>query len=450
MQTGAPTGDLLEQVLDALPDPVLLVDGDLRVTSANAAAQRLLDRPSDALAGRAVAGLLAAHDGEAVEDAWRRLVRPGSAWQRDAALDLLGVRGTPVVVHLSSLPDTTGAAGGVVTLKPRPEQPPLPASSGLAADLAGAMSGDQLVLHYQPVVRLSDRRPVACEALVRWDHPQRGLLEPAQFLALVDSPSLAVRLGERVLRLACHAAHGWSGSWPGLQVTVNLSERQLLQPGTVTVVREALAVAACPPDRLVLEVPETALVHDPESALSALLALKQLGVDVAVDDLGTGSSSLSYLRRFPIDVVKVDRSLVAGLGNDPEDGAVVAALISLADAMGVRCVAEGVETADQLALLRRLGCRLGQGHLFSRPLTLTSASGWLARALAPAVPRSGGARLPAETVERALQLQAEGASLHTIAARLNAEGHRNTGGRRFHHTAIAQLITESRFPGVDV
>lgn len=324
----------------------------------------------------------------------------------------------------------------------------------LADELAEALRGDQIVLHYQPIVRIQDRRPVAAEALVRWEHPRRGLLWPVEFLPAADTAALAGPLGLRVLRQACHAAAGWARDLrqgTALQVAVNLSERQLLQPGTAALVREALTVAGCPPQRLLLEVAERALLREPDAALHALQSLKDVGVGVAIDDLGTGSSPLSYLKRFPVDLVKVDRSLVAGLGSDPEQTAVVASLVSLSQAMGVRCVAEGVETADQLGVLRRLGCELGQGHLFTRPMNAHAAHEWLGRALSPRAVAAPREKAPDPTsVQRALELQAEGASLHTVAARLNAEGHRSTGGRRWHHTSVAHVIAAHRYPDLSI
>jgi EAL domain-containing protein (putative c-di-GMP-specific phosphodiesterase class I) len=279
-------------------------------------------------------------------------------------------------------------------------------------------------------------------------------LVAAQFLDLADTAELGGALGVRVLRQACHAAAAWARAIPApaqVQVAVNLSGQQLLQPGTVGVVRDALALADCPPERLVLEIPEGALAADEDAAREALEGLAALGVQLALDDLGTDSSPLSYLGHFPLDLVKIDRSLVSGLGTDPEMGAVVASLVSLAQAMGVRSVAEGVETTDQLSVLRRLGCDLAQGYLFTRPMSLPAATDWLQRSLAPArAPRRAPAAVPQEALKRALELQAEGASLHTVAARLNAEGHRNAVGRRWHHTAVAQLIAAHRFPDMDV
>lgn len=436
-----------DAVLEALRAPVLVVDGELGVTAVNAAACDLLGQTAGEVVGRPLLSCVSLVDAEAGRQAVHALHR-GETWELAAETGAIGRR-VPVQLRGGPLLGAAGRSCAVVALLP--STGPADVAADLVAELAEAVRGDAVVLHFQPVVRLHDRRPVAAEALVRWEHPTRGLLPPSEFLSAANSSASAGALGMRVLRQACHAAAGWGRdlrSRPPVQVAVNLSERQLLQPGTVAFAREALAVADCPPERLIIEVAEESLLRDPDAAGRALSALKDLGIDLAVDDLGTGSSPLSYLKRFPIDVVKVDRSLIAGLGRDADSSAVVAALISMAHAIGVRCVAEGVETADQLTILRRLGCELGQGYLFSRPMAGHAAGEWLARALAPraaVVPRQD---LPArpDVVAQALALQAEGASLHTIAARLNADGQRNSGGRRWHHTSVAQLIAEHLYP----
>lgn len=441
-------------VLDALPSAVLLVDPALVVLELNDHARALLQLEQDPV-GRATQALLSrAEDGPL--DAAAAAASAGRPWVLDADIPSPDGPPRPVRLHGAPLRPDGRLAGAVVTLEPQPSHrtirlPGGGSSISISDELSEALRGDQIVLHYQPIVRLQDSRPVAAEALVRWEHPRRGLLRPAEFLATADTAALAERLGTRVLRQACHAAAAWARSMkstPGVRVAVNLSQRQLLQAGTSTLVRDALAVAQCPPEQLLLEVPEDALLRDPESAVHALKALKDVGVGIAIDDLGTGSSALSYLKRFPVDMVKIDRSLIAGLGQDPEQSAVVASLVSMAQAIGVPCVAEGVETADQLRVLRRLECDFAQGYLFSRPMNEQSATQWLVRALptrSRATPRTTPAVAP-EAVQRALELQAEGASLHTLAARLNAEGHRNVGGRRWHHTSVAQLIAAHKFP----
>lgn len=443
MPDQATTHQLVQELVEAMPWAAALLDEHLAVTVPNSKLQTLVGGDP---VGSSLDELLAVADGSVV----RTALDPTAA-RPAVPVVLRRTDGSAVAaqLHLAEL-EWGSSRAHLLTVEPV-EPGGRDGPTHRVRDLAAALRGDEIVLHYQPLVRLADRRPVLVEALARWEHPARGLLGPREFLAAADSAELAGQLTGRVLREACHAAAGWARRAAGkrsLPVTVNLSERQLLQPGTPTLIRDALRVAECPAELLVVEVPERALYRAPGLAGEALRAVKRLGVGIAVDDLGTGSSAFSYLTNFPVDLVKIDRSLVAGIGVDPEQTSVVASLVSLARAMGVRCVAEGVETADQLAVLRLLGCELGQGYLFTRPMTGASVEAWLSRA-AVRRPRRGApapAVHPEATAVRALALQEQGASLHTIAARLNAEGHRNPSGRRWHHTAVAALIAAQQFP----
>ncbi|MGH9034451.1 MAG: EAL domain-containing protein, partial [Acidimicrobiia bacterium] len=233
----------------------------------------------------------------------------------------------------------------------------------------------ELVVHYQPLLDLMSGRVVGVEGLVRWDHPQRGLLLPGEFISLAEDTGLVVPLGAEVLATACHQVMAWQ---PGLSLSVNLAARQLLAPDLCSIVEEALAGSGLAPDRLCLEITESALLEDSESSTRALNRLKALGVCIGVDDFGTGFSSLTYLKRFPVDVLKIDRSFVDGLCRDREDRAIVASVIDLAHAFGLTTTAEGVETAEQLTQLRALGCEQGQGYLWSRPLPAEAAGRWIA------------------------------------------------------------------------
>lgn len=446
----ATAGAWVDAMLGALPEPVALVDEALVVAASNAALRRLIGADPDR---QHLPALVAPEHADVLRDA---ALRATSAATPPVSLALVshdGIR-QPVQVRVSAL-QSAEITGALVTFFPASGTPGTQAPVDVATELAAALRSDQVVLHYQPVVRLDDHRPVLVEALVRWENPARGLLWPADFLAAADTPVLSGLLSQRVLREACHASAAWARGLPDgrrVQVGVNLSQRQLLQPGSRALVSEALTIAGCAADQLLLEVSESALLADPDAAEQALHGLKELGVDIAVDDLGTGSSSLSYLKRFPIDLVKIDRSLIEGVGRNTDQSAVVASLVSLAHAIGVPCVAEGVETADQLAVLRLLGCDLGQGHLFTRPMTSHAIGEWLARAhtTQPRSTRNRRAAPSTATVTRALDLQRLGASLHTVAARLNAEGHRNSDGRRWHHTSVAQLIAAERFPDLEI
>jgi diguanylate cyclase (GGDEF)-like protein/PAS domain S-box-containing protein len=232
---------------------------------------------------------------------------------------------------------------------------------------------------YQPIVRLVSGQLVGAEALVRWEHPDRGLIAPDEFIALAEETGLIVPIGNHVLREACRQAERWRADGQPLEIKVNLSARQFGHPALVGQVAEILADTAIDPAAVYLEITETVLMEDVESTSASLRELKHLGVSLTVDDFGTGYSSLTYLKRFPVDELKVDRAFVAGLLNDPEDSAIVAAVINLAHTLGLAAVAEGVENAEQVAKLRELGCDIGQGYHFGRPQPAEALAGLLSR-----------------------------------------------------------------------
>ncbi|MBW3616072.1 MAG: EAL domain-containing protein, partial [Actinobacteria bacterium] len=238
-------------------------------------------------------------------------------------------------------------------------------------DLRRAIEREELVVHYQPKLRLTDGRIVAAEALLRWDHGGRGLVSPGQFIPVAEETGLIVPIGQWVLEQACRSAAAWATANPEdpVMVSVNLSARQLAHRGLVKEVGETLAMSGVDPSLICLEITESVLMDDAEASVRDLRALKALGVRLAVDDFGTGYSSLSYLKRFPVDFLKVDRSFVEGLGRDPEDTAIVSAIVKLARALGLAVVAEGVETELQLVELQRLDCEYGQGFFWSKAIT---------------------------------------------------------------------------------
>ncbi|ACL40818.1 diguanylate cyclase/phosphodiesterase with PAS/PAC sensor(s) [Pseudarthrobacter chlorophenolicus A6] len=238
-----------------------------------------------------------------------------------------------------------------------------------------------LRVHYQPRIDLHTGRASGVEALVRWQHPTRGLLPPSEFIAMAEESGLVRPLGAWVLDETLKLAeslrrddrHG-----AGLEFAVNLSARQLNDPGLVDMVESALERRNLDPALLLLEITETALMSDPGAAVESLAALKNLGVGLAVDDFGTGYSSLTYLKKFPINELKIDRSFIMGLGLDSGDAAIVGSCIDLAHAVGIRAVAEGVETSGQAQTLQDMGCDLAQGYLFARPLPEPRLREWLA------------------------------------------------------------------------
>jgi diguanylate cyclase (GGDEF)-like protein len=235
----------------------------------------------------------------------------------------------------------------------------------LEGDLHHALERDELRLHYQPVVDLSSGRIVGVEALLRWQHPRLGLLAPMRFVPVAETNGLIVPIGTWVVHEACRQA----ASWPGVEVAVNVSPRQLYARDFPDVVRAALDGAGLEPGRLCLEVTESTLIADPEAARASLVAVKRLGVRLAIDDFGVGQSSLGQLRTMlPIDTLKIDKSFVDDLDRTDDGLAIVDAVVRLARSLGVRAVAEGVETAGQAEALRTLRCGLAQGFHFERPV----------------------------------------------------------------------------------
>jgi diguanylate cyclase (GGDEF)-like protein/PAS domain S-box-containing protein len=244
----------------------------------------------------------------------------------------------------------------------------------LAADLRRALERDELLLHYQPNVDLTTGEIVGFEALVRWQHPTRGLVPPIEFIGVAEATGLIVPLGRWVLREACRQAVEWNRP---LKMAVNVSVRQFEDDDVTAMVAAVLAETGMPPQWLCLEMTESVLLTDTDDNLSRIVSLKALGVMLAMDDFGTGYSSLAYLRRFPMDILKIDRSFVDRLGAESEDEALVRTIVRLAQRFGMSTVAEGIENETQLALLREAGCDTAQGYLLSRPLPKVQATALL-------------------------------------------------------------------------
>ena len=257
----------------------------------------------------------------------------------------------------------------------------------LEADLRLALERDELVLHYQPTVDLRTGETVGFEALVRWHHPVRGMVSPLDFIGIAEATGLIVPLGRWVLTEACRQAVAWgAGTTRRLKMAVNVSVRQFEHGDLSAMVAEVLAATGMPVDQLCLEMTESVLLTDTDENLTQLQRLKALGVTLAMDDFGTGYSSLAYLRRYPMDILKIDRSFVDRLGGDREDEALVRTIVGLGRSLGMTTVAEGIEDAGQLATLRELGCDLAQGFYLSRPLPAAEAGRVLTDGLARALP----------------------------------------------------------------
>jgi diguanylate cyclase (GGDEF)-like protein/PAS domain S-box-containing protein len=250
--------------------------------------------------------------------------------------------------------------------------------------LRRALDQGELRVHYQPIVNLGSGAIEGFEALVRWEDPERGLVPPDQFLDVAEETGLIVPIGAWVLEESCRQLADWRRRFPraNWSMAVNLSARQVARSGLANIVAGALRSSGVDPSALCLELTETVLIEAGTSGLAMLRSLKDLGVHLGIDDFGTGYSSLSYLRRFPVDVVKVDRSFVAGLGDEGEDDAIVSAVVGLTQRLGLRAVAEGVETEEQAARLRSMRCDLAQGFLFARPAPPQDLEGVLATSAA--------------------------------------------------------------------
>jgi diguanylate cyclase (GGDEF)-like protein/PAS domain S-box-containing protein len=238
----------------------------------------------------------------------------------------------------------------------------------LGNDLRAAIESGELILYYQPQIDLQRGGVIGAEALVRWMHPEHGLISPAKFIPLAEETGLILPLGEWVLREACSQAARWHENGYPIKVSVNLSARQFRQVNFVETVAMALTQSKLTANWLDLELTESAIIENGNAAVDMLARLKELGVSLSVDDFGTGYSSLSYLRQFPVDVLKIDRSFIQQIERDPKDQAVVRAIIELAHALSLRVTGEGVETEGQRSLLRRLGCNVMQGFLVSPPV----------------------------------------------------------------------------------
>jgi EAL domain-containing protein (putative c-di-GMP-specific phosphodiesterase class I) len=237
--------------------------------------------------------------------------------------------------------------------------------------LRRAVERNELIVHYQPEVSLATGNIVGFEALTRWEHPERGLLLPEQFVPVGEETGLIVPIGEVVLEKACRKAKEWRELRPSdpPAVCVNLSARQFREPGLTESVARIIDDTGVEPRSLFLEVTESTAMRDAQATAATLEEIQDLGVRTILDDFGTGYSSLSYLERFPVDYIKIDRSFVGGLGKEPGAAVLASGVISLAHALGIKVIAEGVETEQQFEHLRGMGCDLAQGHLFSIPLT---------------------------------------------------------------------------------
>ncbi len=256
----------------------------------------------------------------------------------------------------------------------------------LETDLRRAQERNEFIIEYQPIVSLTDFRVSGFEALVRWQHPDRGLVSPIDFIPAAEEGGQILQIGQWVMRQACLDMRAWQEQFPAdppLFVTVNLSAKQFAQPDLIEQVKESLELSQLDPNCLKLEITESVVMDDIEKGTAMLFQLRALGVRLSIDDFGTGYSSLSYLHRFPIDTLKIDRSFVTRIVNDKENIEIVRTILMLAENLGMDVVAEGVETQEQMALLRQLNCQSGQGYFFSKPMRVHEAKKIIADTYAP-------------------------------------------------------------------
>jgi diguanylate cyclase (GGDEF)-like protein len=340
---------------------VVMCEGDASQVDPMGLAQRTMDAFTEPFMAKGVEVFLSASIGLAVG-------QPGEAGtdqllrQADAAGQIAKHRG-----------------GGTIHLFDEDMQARARRRAEVEDALRGAADRGELVLHFQPEVSLRTNQIVAVEALVRWQHPAWGLVAPVEFVPVAETTNLILELGTWVLGAAMDQCARWRAGFPerSPMVAINISARQFLQDDFVQLVASMLQHTGAEPGDICLEITESILMDDVEVTVATLRRLKALGVQLAVDDFGTGYSSLSYLRRFPVDILKVDQSFVSGLGHDPEDSAIVQAVVHMGRALQLTTVAEGVETAHQLIELRELECDIAQGYHFARPTTAEAITSML-------------------------------------------------------------------------
>ncbi len=248
----------------------------------------------------------------------------------------------------------------------------------LETDLRRAIEREEFRVHYQPIVSLETSSISGFEALLRWQHPARGLVFPTEFIPVAEETGLIVPIGQWILDEACRQTRIWQeqiGADKPLAVSVNLSSKQFLQPDLVEQVNQMLLKTGLDPRSLKLEITESVLMENAAEATDRIGQLRDLGVELYMDDFGTGYSSLSYLHRFPVDTLKIDRSFISWVGAQDEDSEIVRTIVELAHNLHMEVVAEGVETEEQVSYLKALQCEYGQGYYFSRPLDAESAGG---------------------------------------------------------------------------
>jgi EAL domain-containing protein (putative c-di-GMP-specific phosphodiesterase class I) len=246
-------------------------------------------------------------------------------------------------------------------------------------DLREALDADQFYLAYQPTLDLSSMRPKGVEALIRWKHPERGIVQPDAFIPLLEETGMIAEVGRWVLQEASRQGAAWLAAGFPISMAVNVSGRQLDSDALIEHIRAALSASGLPPSALTIEITETTLMRNVEETARRLVAIKELGVRIAIDDFGTGYSSLAHLQRFPVDALKIDRSFISGIKENREGETLIHTLVQLGKALSIETFAEGIEQQQELKLLREEDCDNGQGFLFARPLEAAEAEAFFRR-----------------------------------------------------------------------
>lgn len=364
-------------VLSEVTDAVIITDLHFHLRSWNKAAERLYGWREDEVLGRHILDVVRPSgettDEELLAVAWEHLEDSGR-WKGESRHRTRD--GSPIDVRNSTslIRDDSGEPILIVAVnRPAPAAVSTAASAEEAAaiydddQIRTGLADDAFVVHYQPTVDLANDLVVGMEALVRWDHPDRGLLAPDAFIAAAERSGAITEIGNVVFEKACAQAAEWRRAGMDLTLSVNLSARQLAEPALYDRIVTVLASTGLDPARLSLEVTETVLIDDIDRASAVLHRLAELGISIAIDDFGTGWASLTYLRNFPIHALKIDRSFVAGVGSNANDTAIVRSILALGAELGLTVVAEGIETRAQQHALQRQGCTMGQGYLYGRP-----------------------------------------------------------------------------------
>jgi PAS domain S-box-containing protein len=364
---------LVTGVFSEVSDAVIVTDPHLHVRSWNQAAERLYGWAEHEVLGRHLFDVAPlAEDNDQLNSAMRTLEEKGR-WFGEG--QQIARDGSTVNVFASTtlLRDEHGEPFVFVSVNRQSSAPPVLAASlhsdaADEGDIRRGLDCGEFAVHYQPVVAFNDRHIITVEALVRWNHPERGLLLPGSFMDAAERSGVIVELGRVVFDTACRQAAEWRRGGSDLTVAVNLSTKQLADVALFDNITEVLTSSGLDPRALWLEVTETALVEDLDQATDLLERLAALGIGITIDDFGTGWASLTYLKQFPVHALKIDQSFVAGIDHNPQDAAIARSIISLGEELDMIVVAEGIETLAQQSALQTMGCSLGQGFLYGRPL----------------------------------------------------------------------------------